>query len=315
MGKESPGKVGRTGLGNFICDRSFYVIRSEMRFPFQFTELVVQTPSRSYAVSVKLPKIFAEKPIPRRYPENKAFLYHRYMRLLETSSSSTLIFLLHSDFAAQRLAKLRKDIIVASGHVAPSLAAISPNPVSSSPSTYPTLTVLQTSVFGAALRDFTSLGMNETEHIANAVKGPLAVLSLPELDPPQLNAVLRALERGVPPKRSKTKEELELERQEKSADPATPGRRVKKVKPTLEPELKVIGAIIERKLFTSEGLRGVSTMPTLGTLRSQIVQLLSYPGSQLAVILSEAGGRRLSRTLEGLKKGLEEIHPTDSRTP
>jgi hypothetical protein len=37
-----------------------------------------------------------------------------------------------------------------------------------------------------------------------------------------------------------------------------------------------------------------------------LVGLLSSPATQLAMTLSEASGGRLARTLEGLKKGLEE---------
>src|SRR5262245_34388721 len=120
------------------------------------TRLLPWSTTRAYAVSIQPAKLFPGKAVPRQYPEKKATLYHRYARLLEASSSSTLIFLLHTDFTAQRLAKLRKDIIVAAGHPPPSLASLSPKkPVSSDPSTrLPTVTILRTSIFGAALRDF-----------------------------------------------------------------------------------------------------------------------------------------------------------------
>jgi ribosomal protein L10 len=272
--------------------------------------ITVQSPPRRYAISIAPAKVFPEKSVPRQYPEKKTFLYHRYMRLLETASSSTLIFFLHSGFDASRLSKLRKDIVVAAGHPAPSLASLSPSPVSSD---QPTFSVLQTSVFGAAIRDFTSIDANSGEYFAKNVKGPLAVLSLPEMEPPLLNAVLRALDRGVPPKKAKTKEELEKDRREVGADPVNPGRRMKKVKADLHPELKVVGALVERRLFTPEGLRDVSKMPTLDGLRSQIVQLLQSPATQLVTVLSEASGGQLSRTLEGWKRILEEGH--NSETP
>jgi ribosomal protein L10 len=275
----------------------------------RFPVLAARTLSRNYAVSVDPPKVFPGKSVPRRYPEKKAILYHRFMKLLDTTSSSILIFLLHKDFTAQRLSKLRKDIIIASGHVAPS--SLTATSVSLHPPIYPTLTILQTSVFGAALRDFTSVDASASQQIAEAVKGPLAVLSLPQLDPPQLSAVLRALDRGVPPRKPKTEAELEKERREKAADPATPGRRVKKARPVLQPELKVVGALVEKKLFTMEGLHDVSKLPTLGSLRSQIVGLLSSPSNQLAAVLSEASGGKLSRTLAGLMKSFEDDHTAD----
>jgi len=259
--------------------------------------------SRTYVVSVEPAKIFPERAVPRLYPEKKAVLYHRYTRLLETSSSSTLIFLLYSGFSAQRLVKLRKDIIIASGRIAPSLESLSPSPITSPP---PSLTVVRTAIFGAALRDCKFVTLDSSQQIASMVEGGLAILSLPSLDPPQLKAVLRALERSVPPKKPKTAEELEKEEEEKNADPVTPGRRVKRMKPILHPELTLAGALVERTVFTPKGLRGVASLPTLKTLREQIVGLLSSPATQLAAVLSEASGGKLARTLEGLKKGLEE---------
>jgi len=81
---------------------------------------------------------------------------------------------------------------------------------------------------------------------------------------------------------------------------------VKRIRPILVPELKVVGALLEGKVFTREGVDEVGKLPTLQTLREQLVGLISSPGMQLAAVLSEAGGGRLARTLEGLKKGLEE---------
>lgn len=258
--------------------------------------------SRHYAVSVEPAKVHAGKRTPRVYVERKSFLYSKYFKLLETSAESPLIFLTHADFSAQRLLKLRRDIITASNRMTPSLTA--PSPSVHLPQ--PTLTVLRTSVFGAALRDYTSVDASASAQLADSVKGHLAVLTLPKLNPPQLQAVLRALDRGVPPRKPKTEEELAKEKEEKNADPAQPGRRVKRMRAVLQPELRLAGALIERQLFTPDGIRDVSKLPTLDTLRSQIVGLLSSPATQLAGVLSQASGGRLTRTLEGFKKSLEE---------
>jgi ribosomal protein L10 len=252
---------------------------------------------------VEPPKIFLERTAPRKYPEKKAVLYHRYMRLLETASSSTLVFLLYSGFSAPRLVKLRKDIIIASGRVAPSLESFSPSPITSPP---PSLTIVRTAIFGAALRDCTSVILGSGQQIASMVEGGLAVLSLPSLDPPQIKAILRALDRSIPPVKPKTEEELKKEEEEKKADPIMPGRRVKRMKSVLQPELKLAGALIEGTVFTREGLQDVAALPTLDTLRAQIVGLLSSPATQLVAVLSESSGGKLARTLEGLKRGLED---------
>jgi ribosomal protein L10 len=150
------------------------------------------------------------------------------------------------------------------------------------------------------------LDIKESGKIAELVSGPLAVLTLPSLHPPQLNAILRAFERNIPPKRPKTPEEVQKELEGKNSDPAMPGRRIKRMRPILQPELNVVGALIERQVYTREGVDEVSKLPTLQSLREQLVGLISSPGIQLTAVMNEAGGGRMARTLEGLKKGLEE---------
>lgn len=145
--------------------------------------------------------------------------------------------------------------------------------------------------------------------------GTFAVLLLPSFHPPQLNAILRSLERTVPPRPPKTPEEIKKEQEEKNADPETPGRRVKRQRRVLYPELKLMGALVEGKVFLPAGLKDVSQLPTLDTLRAQIVGLLSAPGMQLAGVLSQASGGHLARLLEGLKKGLEEDAATSGTAP
>ena len=85
-----------------------------------------------------------------------------------------------------------------------------------------------------------------------------------------------------------------------------PGRKMKRQRPVLDPELTLVGALIEGRVFSVEKVKDVSKLPTLETLRQQIVGLISSPAVQLAMVLGEASGGKLARTLEGLKKGLEE---------
>ena len=63
---------------------------------------------------------------------------------------------------------------------------------------------------------------------------------------------------------------------------------------------------MEGRVFVKSGLEQVAKLPTLDTVRAQIVGLLSAPAAQLSGVLSMASGGQLARTLEGLKKGLEE---------
>lgn len=142
--------------------------------------------------------------------------------------------------------------------------------------------------------------------IFEGTSGNFAVLSMPSFDPPLLSAVLRAMEKSVPPRPPKTEEEMKRELDAKNADPENPGRRMKRQRPILTPDLKVVGALIEGKIFLPEGVKDVSKLPTLDTLRAQIVGLLSQPAMQITALLNEAGGAKLARTLEGLKKSLED---------
>jgi len=260
--------------------------------------------ARLYSLSVKPPRVYDNKPTPRVYSEKKTFLYHQYLRLFESTAQSPLVFLQHNKFSVPRLIKLRKEIAQAASRHAiptPSLSSPGPNPVPA----LPTLSVIRTSLFGVALRDFAPIDAKTSEEIARTVQGGLAVLSLPAFNPPQLQAILRALERNVPKRKPPTAEELKKAAALKAQDPPNPGRRAKRSREIPEPELVLMGALIEGRVFKAEGVSEVAKLPTLGTLHAQIVGLLSSPGAQLAAVLSEASGGKLSRTLEGFKQSLE----------
>ncbi|KAF9486383.1 hypothetical protein BDN70DRAFT_869897 [Pholiota conissans] len=273
--------------------------RPSLRLPW------ISSTTRSYAISVKPPKSLPNKKLPRVFKDKKAFQYNWYSRILNANTTSPILILHHDDFTAQRLKKLRSDIATAALKVQPTLASLGPTPISVMPPALPTLTVVRTSIFGAALRDLPGINLAEVEAMINNQSGRFAVLTLPSLHPPQLNAVLRAMDRSVPPKPPKTEEQIKLELAEKNADPAQPGRRMKRVRQVRIPELRLMGAIIENRVFLPQNLQDVSKLPTLDTLRAQIVGLISGPSAQLAAVLGEASGGRLARTLEGLKKSLE----------
>ncbi|KAJ7103163.1 hypothetical protein B0H15DRAFT_197050 [Mycena belliarum] len=260
--------------------------------------------SRSYALSVIPPKIAKGMTLPRHFTGKKAFQYNWYMRILNSSANSPLLFLFHNDFTAQKLIKLRRDISAAAMRSKPSV--VSPAGAPEEPVPEPLLTVIRSSIFGAALRDFPAVDNDDVIRMTAGVSGALAILSLPVLDPPQLKAVLRTFGRTVPPRKAKTKEELQKEIVEKNADPANPGRRVKRVKQVVDPELRVLGVLLDGQILLPDRVKDLAELPTLQTLREQLVGLLSSPGTQLAMTLSEASGGRLARTLEGLKNGLEE---------
>lgn len=259
---------------------------------------VARISTRQYAISVKPPVTYEGKIVPRKYGETKSFLYHQYTRMLDTTTDCPIIFLQHKNFSVARLQKLRRDIQNAHNRYAAS------HPDDISLTVPPSLTIIRTSIFGAALRDFSPLDRETIDQIANIVENGLAVLMLPSLNPPQLDAVIRALERSAP---LPTEPEAQTKKTNPTDDPNfVPGRKPQRVRPVLTPELKVMGGLIERRVFAAEGVKDVTNLPTLNTLRAQIVGLLSAPALQLAMVLGEASGGKLARTLEGLKKSLEE---------
>ena len=277
---------------------------------------------RTYAVSVKPPRRYPKKTEPRIYSERKQFLYNQYLRLLETSKESPLVFLQHNNFSISRLTKLRKDIAAATarkGGFAPSLLNPGPTPLTpsndSSITTPPSLTVIRTSVFGAALRNYAAIDAKTAKDISGTVENGLAVLSLPSLDPPTLNAILNALQKSVPS--PKPGEKAQVPSKKPSADDPdfVPGRRVKRVRPTLTPELTVMGALIEGRVFKLAAVQDVASLPTLDTLRAQLIGLISSPANQIAGVLGQASGGQLARTLEGFKKSLEDAESNANSTP
>jgi ribosomal protein L10 len=274
-------------------------------------------------MSVKPPRRYPKKTEPRIYSERKRFLYNQYLRLLETSKECPLVFLQHNKFSISRLTKLRKDIAAATarkGGFAPSLLNPGPTPLAPSddPSitTPPSLTVIRTSIFGAALRDYAPVDAKTAKDIANTVENGLVVLSFPSLDPPTLNAVLRALKKSAPPLKPGEESKTSSSKKPSADDPDfVPGRRVKRVKPTLTPELKVMGALIEGRVFKAPAVQDVASLPPLDVLRAQLIGLISSPASQISGILGQASGGQLARTLEGFRKGLEDAQDNGNSTP
>ncbi|KAF8522809.1 hypothetical protein JB92DRAFT_2886131 [Gautieria morchelliformis] len=267
-------------------------------------ERSVPSQVRTYVVSVSPPRVYPGKKMPREYSSRKSFLYDEYTRLL--SRSSPLLFLTHTNFSAQELIKLRRAIAGLKPSPPPSLA-LSPAPLSADP---PKFMVIRTGILGVALRHRPGLGIQDKRALAKLVTpGALAVLTLPALYPPQLSALMRILERAVPPPKPPRTPQEEKAAQDAArlalAENATPGRRQKRFRPDLPPELVLKGAMIEGRLFVVDELKGVAKLPTLDTLRAQLLGLISAPAAQLAGVVGEAGGGQLARTLEGFRKGLE----------
>ena len=62
---------------------------------------------------------------------------------------------------------------------------------------------------------------------------------------------------------------------------------------------------LSARVIDAKSLPAFTQLPNLATLRAQLVGLLSSPGTQLAGILSQAGGGELAATLEARRRDLE----------
>ena len=72
------------------------------------------------------------------------------------------------------------------------------------------------------------------------------------------------------------------------------------------PLLRPLVAVAERaRVIDAKSLPAFTQLPNLATLRAQLVGLLSSPGTQLAGVLSQAGGGELAATLEARRRDLE----------
>ncbi|THH15273.1 hypothetical protein EUX98_g9491 [Antrodiella citrinella] len=262
--------------------------------------------SRSYVVSIKPPIVYPKKKYPRSYNERKTYLYNQYARLLEDSQSTPIIFLEHVDFSVPRLIQLRREISAAAlKHVVAAPSLSSPTPVPAIEPELPTFKVMNGTLFGVVLRDHKPVDAQIAEDISEMVSGGFAILTLPNLNPPQLKAIMRIMSRLVPPRKTVTPEDIK-KREEEAQKNFVPGRKLKRQRPVPIPDLRVVGALIEGRIFKADGVKSVAELPTLDTLRAQLVGLISAPATQLAGVVSAASGGQLARTLEGLKKSLEE---------
>ncbi|CAE6428832.1 unnamed protein product [Rhizoctonia solani] len=226
---------------------------------------------RWYATAIPLAP--PKPPKPPAPPADPNRIYTPRKTALHSEYSATIqnspffIILGHQNFSVAKFTALRKNL----AKIKPSKGA----PVDQPPAK---LSVIRHAIFGAAIKST----QPQAVPLIPSVQGPAAILTFPSLDPPHLKSALRAIERAIPKPR--------------------PGAPVDHTKP----KLHIIGAYAEGQVFQFAAIQNLSTLPTLDTLRAQLIGLLSAPAAQLAGVLDQARGGRLSRTLEGLKASLKE---------
>ncbi|KAI0719019.1 hypothetical protein C8Q72DRAFT_888206, partial [Fomitopsis betulina] len=214
---------------------------------------------RTYVVNLEPSRVYPQRTGPRTYGARKTHLFNRYTRLVEESTQKPVLLLLHSGFTVPRLLRLRLDLEKATARHASTPSLAGPSPVLGPP----TFSVMQSSIFGVVLRDHAPIDRQAFLEVAAQIEGGIAALTFPNLNPPQMNAILRMLEKTLPVAPKKTEADFEQER--KQAEAAfVPGRRPKRVKPEPVPQLKLVGALIEGQLFQAPGVRKVAEAADAG---------------------------------------------------
>ncbi|QRV79920.1 ribosomal protein L10 [Ceratobasidium sp. AG-Ba] len=238
-----------------------------IRSPKRWITVNAQASKRAYAATIPISPPKPPKPPPPPADPNRAYTPRKSALYAEYSSAvQNSPFFLILGHENFSVAKFTA--------LRKELAKVNPTTCESTPAR---ISVIRHAIFGAAVKSTQPRAMP----LLAAVQGPAAMLAFPTLDPPQLKSILRALERAVPKAKS-----------EQSSAP--------------RPTLRIIGGYVDGQVMQPEGLQNLSNLPTLDTLRAQLVGLLSAPAAQIAGVLDQARGGRLSRTLDGLRASLEE---------
>ena len=234
---------------------------------------------RTYATMTKIPKHFAYQDKRKGFSERKTFLFNKYQRMMRENE---LVVLFHAEnLNVKLLSEIRRQVShikVPDADLA-RLEALNHG----APWTWPAsaFTMARTGLLRPVCRRDTAESIQALEPYLH---GQMAMLTCPVLSPEYVGKVLRAIERPVTA----------------AANDVDPKSEKK------APLLRPLVAVAERaRVIDAKSLPAFTQLPNLATLRAQLVGLLSAPGTQLAGVLSQAGGGELAATLEARRRDLE----------
>ena len=244
-----------------------------------WTQRVRDALVRTYATTTKIPKHFAYQDKRKGFSERKTFLFNKYQRMMRENE---LVVLFHAEnLNVKLLSEIRRQVShikVPDADLA-RLEALNHG----APWTWPAsaFTMARTGLLRPVCRRDTAESIQALEPYLH---GQMAMLTCPVLSPEYVGKVLRAIERPVTAAAN-------------DVDPKS-----EKKAPLLRPPV----AVAERaRVIDAKSLPAFTQLPNLATLRAQLVGLLSAPGTQLAGVLSQAGGGELAATLEARRRDLE----------
>ena len=244
-----------------------------------WTQRVRDALVRTYATTTKIPKHFAYQDKRKGFSERKTFLFNKYQRMMRENG---LVVLFHAEnLNVKLLSEIRRQVShikVPDADLA-RLEALNHG----APWTWPAsaFTMARTGLLRPVCRRDTAESIQALEPYLH---GQMAMLTCPVLSPEYVGKVLRAIERPVTA----------------AANDVDPKSEKK------APLLRPLVAVAERaRVIDAKSLPAFTQLPNLATLRAQLVGLLSAPGTQLAGVLSQAGGGELAATLEARRRDLE----------
>ena len=244
-----------------------------------WTQRVRDALVRTYATTTKIPKHFAYQDKRKGFSERKTFLFNKYQRMMRENE---LVVLFHAEnLNVKLLSEIRRQVShikVPDADLA-RLEALNHG----APWTWPAsaFTMARTGLLRPVCRRDTAEAIQALEPYLHA---QMAMLTCPVLSPEYVGKVLRAIERPVTA----------------AANDVDPKSEKK------APLLRPLVAVAERaRVIDAKSLPAFTQLPNLATLRAQLVGLLSAPGTQLAGVLSQAGGGELAATLEARRRDLE----------
>ena len=244
-----------------------------------WTQRVRDALVRTYATTTKIPKHFAYQDKRKGFSERKTFLFNKYQRMMRENE---LVVLFHAEnLNVKLLSEIRRQVShikVPDADLA-RLEALNHG----APWTWPAsaFTMARTGLLRPVCRRDTAESIQALEPYLH---GQMAMLTCPVLSPEYGGKVVRAIARPVTA----------------AANDVDPKSEKK------APLLRPLVAVAERaRVIDAKSLPAFTQLPNLATLRAQLVGLLSSPGTQLAGILSQAGGGELAATLEARRRDLE----------
>lgn len=244
-----------------------------------WTQRVRDALVRTYATTTKIPKHFAYQDKRKGFSERKTFLFNKYQRMMRENE---LVVLFHAEnLNVKLLSEIRRQV----SHIKVPDADLARLEVLNhgAPWTWPAsaFTMARTGLLRPVCRRDTAESIQALEPYLH---GQMAMLTCPVLSPEYVGKVLRAIERPVTA----------------AANDVDPKSEKK------APLLRPLVAVAERaRVIDAKSLPAFTQLPNLATLRAQLVGLLSAPGTQLAGVLSQAGGGELAATLEARRRDLE----------